>query len=140
MNNAEWDKVVEWVNARYQKGWKSEHDVAYFDDLHDFDISDVWSALFTIYDKGSDFAPTGSRLKAAAIEERRASALRDRYDTVSLPEPVTRPIGSWLEKWYPEETVSWTEHIRRVHKTKGPCGSRMCDIHAADYAKQKENA
>ena len=143
MNNTEWTEIVAWVEARYPKAWAAEQNVAYFDDLNGFDISDVWSALFTLYDRGSDFAPTGSKLKAAAMDERRASALRDRYDTVALPEPVTRPIGSWLEKWYPDETVTWTEHIRRVHADGYPCQSRLCDIHneaLLSASRTKENA
>jgi len=50
-------------------------------------------------------------------------------------------VSSWLTKWYPEETVTWTEHIRRVHADGYPCQSRLCDIHNEDLlAKQKENA
>ena len=138
MTNEEWTEIVAWVEARYPKAWAAEQNVAYYDDLHGFDISDVWSALLTVYDRGSDFAPTGSKLKAAAIVERRASALRDRYDSVALPEPTPDelPADGWIARRYPGEQVDGTEHVRRWHTEKGPCGSKFCDIHS----QQKENA
>ena len=142
MNADQWEEIVEWVEERFpDTQWLPEQVTVYYQDLKDFDVSDVWSGLFTLYDKGRDFAPNGSQLKAAAGDERKASALRDRYDNPALPEPVTevrKPVGSWLEKWYPDETVSWTEHIRRVHAKGKPCKSRLCDIHNPALANKEE--
>ena len=138
MNPEEWDKVVDWVNARFPKGWGPEQDVAYYEDLEEFDASDVWSAVFTLYDRGTEFAPKGSTIRAAAIDERRASALRERYDNPGLPEPVEKEqdVPGWFGHLYPGETVDGAEHVRRWHRKLGPCGSRYCDIHP--LAKQEE--
>ena len=138
MTPNEWVEIVEWVDARWPNQWKPEQDVAYYHDVKDFDATDVWSALFAENQRGIDFAPKGSRLVAGANESRRAAAIADRYDTVALPEPVRKPIGSWLEKWYPNEQVSWTEHIRRVHAKGKPCKSRLCDIHNQALANKEE--
>jgi len=139
MTNEEFDEIVEWVTSRFAKGWNAEQVVAYFEDLGRFDASDVWTGLFGYYEEGTAFPPTGSQLVSRARQSRRAAAVEDRYDRPALPEPVTMPVDSWLTKWYPEETVTWTEHIRRVHADGYPCQSRLCDIHNEELlAKQKE--
>ena len=135
MNNEEWDEIVAWVNSRYPNGWKAEQNVAYYDDLARFDISDVWSALFTVYGRGLGFPPNGSQIMAQIAIDVKGKAEQARYDRPALPEPVTMPVDSWLTKWYPDETVSWTEHIRLVHATRR-CESRFCDIHS----QEKENS
>jgi len=141
MTNEEWTEIVAWVEARYPKAWAAEQNVAYFEDLEQFDASDVWTGLFGYYEEGTAFPPTGSQLVSRARTSRRQAAVEDRYDQPALPEPVLKPVSSWLTKWYPEETVTWTEHIRRVHADGYPCQSRLCDIHNEDLlAKQKENA
>ena len=141
MTPTEWAEIVAWVEARYPKAWAAEQNVAYFEDLEQFDASDVWTGILGFYETGSAFPPTGSQLVSRARESRRESAVEDRYDRPALPEPVVMPVDSWLTKWYPEETVTWTEHIRRVHADGYPCQSRLCDIHNEELlAKQKENA
>ena len=135
MTPIEWAEIVAWVEARYPKAWAAEQNVAYFEDLEQFDASDVWTGILGFYETGSAFPPTGSQLVSRARESRRESAVEDRYDRPALPEPVVMPVDSWLTKWYPEETVTWGEHIRRVHATKR-CESKFCDIHS----QQKENA
>ena len=136
MTNEEWTEIVAWVEARYPKAWAAEQNVAYYEDLNAFDASDVWTGLLNYYEEGTAFPPTGSQLVSRARQSRKAAAVEDRYDRPPLPEPVTMPVDSWLTKWYPEETVSWTEHIRRVHADGYPCESRLCDIHS----QQKENS
>ena len=131
MTVEEWDEIVKWVDDRWPNQWHPEQQVAYYDDLAAFDASDVWTALFAENQKGIDFAPKGSRLIAGANESCRQTALNDRYDSVALPVPVEEPrtYESHLDKWYPGETVSWTEHIRRLHADGYPCQSHLCDIH-----------
>ena len=117
---------MEWVNARFTKPWRAEQAVAYLDDLAEFDTTDVWSALYHLYSQGIEFAPTGSKLKARALTERRQSALEDRYDNPALPVPVRE--SGWLVNDDGERETG-LEHIRRVHAAKGPCGNPRCDIH-----------
>ena len=141
MTPSEWVEIVEWVDARWPNQWKPEQDVAYYHDLKDFDASDVWTGLIDEYNRGIDFAPKGSRLVAGAIKSRKQTALDDRYDTVALPVPVVeepRTYESHLDKWYPDEQVSWSEHVRRLHAKGRPCNSRLCDIHNEALAKQEE--
>ena len=133
MTPTEWDEIVSWIEARWTKGWHAEQAVAFFYDLNDFDASDVWTGLHDYYNQGEAFPPTGSQLKARALDARRQSAIQDRYDTVALPEPVTDNTG-WIARLYPGETVTAVEHIRRVHRQRGPCGSRFCDIHQQEDA------
>ena len=135
MNNTEWTEIVAWIEARYPKAWKAEQVIAFYEDLEQFDASDVWTGVYGFYSEGSAFPPTGAQLASRARESRRDAAVEDRYDRPALPEPVTMPVDSWLTKWYPGETVTWGEHIRRVHKTRR-CESRFCDIHS----QEKENA
>ena len=144
MTNEEWTEVVAWVEARYPKAWAAEQNVAYFEDLGSFDASDVWTGILGFYETGSAFPPTGSQLVSRARVSRKAAAVEDRYDRVALPEPDPEPTQSkdgYLADKYPDEQVSWTEHIRRVHADGYPCQSRLCDIHNEELlAKQKENA
>lgn len=130
MTPVEWAEIVAWIEARYPKAWSAEQNVAYFEDLGSFDASDVWTGVYGYYSEGTAFPPTGSQLVSRARVSRREAAIEDRYDHAALPEPVVMPVSSWLTKWYPEESVSWGEHIRRVHATKR-CESRFCDIHLA---------
>ena len=128
MTGDEWGELAAWIDTRWPNQWHAEQAVAYYHDLDEFDASDVWAGLYHLYNQGLRFAPNGSQLKAATISERRQAALEDRYDSVALPEPVETETGR-IGRLYPGETVDASEHIRRVHESKGPCGSRFCDIH-----------
>ena len=130
MTPEEWVEIVDWVQQRWPNGWHDEQDVAYYDDLKRFDASDVWVAVFAIYSKGLAFPPNGSMIMAKVLDKTKDRAEQARYDTPALPAAVGGlPVGGWLDKWYPGERVSWSEHIVRVHASKGPCGSRFCDMH-----------
>ena len=134
MKPSEWDEVVDWVDNRWPNSWRPEQALAYLDDIKDYDASDVWGGLFAYYNTGQAFPPTGSQLVARARDERRATAIQDRYDQPALPEPVeVKPVESWLNKWYPTEDVSWTEHVRRNHRRRDQsCTNRFCDVHQKD--------
>ena len=132
MTPIEWADIVEWMDERFPKSWKKEQEEAYYLDVFGMDASDVWSAIFNIYESGMTFAPNGSQIVAKVIALRRDRAEQARYQTPSLPSPKTEemPVGGWLGKWYPDEDVSWEEHIRRVHQKGRPCKSSLCDIHS----------
>lgn len=129
MTPDEWQAIVEWIDQRFTKGWHPEQAVAYYEDLERFDASDVWSALYYLYDQGRDFPPTGSKLRARTLTELQMAAERDRYDHVALPEPAV-PGDGFFATLYPGERVSGMEHIRRWHAKHQPnCTNPACDIH-----------
>jgi len=129
MDAAEWAEMVEWVEARFpDSAWHPEQAVAYFYDLQDRDASDVWAGLFHIYEQGSSFAPTGSQLLAATIEQVKLQARQDVYR--ALPESRGRSV-TWEEYTklrFGESLTAW-EVIRRVHGEQTDCTNPACDIH-----------
>ena len=134
MNGGEWSDIVSWVNDRWtgKAGWAPEQAIAYFDDLEQFAIEDVWSAMFTLYNRGLEFAPNGSMITAAATDARRAAAEQERY--LRLPEPVEEvAAGGWLgfiDRKY-GEPLTPTTALERLHADRTDCRNPHCDIHAA---------
>ena len=130
MTGDQWTEVMDWVKVRFPTNeWHPEQAVAYFDDLAQFDATDVWAGLIAIYEQGSAFAPTGSQLVAAAKTERRKAAEADRYR--ALPEPKGVPYRSaenWVTKRFGVE-LSTMDAIRRIHAEQKSCGNPSCDMH-----------
>ena len=130
MTPTEWDEIVDWIDQRWPNSWRPEQALAYLEDVSEFDASDVWGGVYAYYGKGVAFPPNGSQLVAAAREERRQAAVADRYDQPALPEPVEKVVESYLNKWYPNDKVTWTEHVRRNHRKRHQdCTNRFCDVH-----------
>ena len=129
MNSAEWNEVVEWVETRYTKAWPLEMAAAYHRDLQQFDATYVWDALVGYYERGSTFPPTGSQLYAGAAQARRAAAESAKM-APALPAGEQHSPSLWLERLYPDEHVSWAEHLVRVHIGRNPdgCQSPLCDV------------
>lgn len=129
MTITEWAEIYEWVADRFPRGgWTSDQGAAYFKDLERFDTSDVWAALFKLYEAGSEFAPAGGTLLAATLEAQRQQAHRDR---LSLPEPSTRDSMSWVaysQKAY-GEVIPIGEAIIRAHAAMPPCRFKTCEVH-----------
>lgn len=129
MEAGEWAEVVEWVEARFpDSAWKPEQAVAYFYDLNTHDASDVWAGLFHIYEKGSSYAPTGSQILAATIEQVKQQARQDVYR--ALPEERGHGITwqDYTKLRFGEELSAW-EVIKRVHKERSDCTNAACDVH-----------
>ena len=126
MNASEGADVCEWVDDRWTKGWPPEAQVAYFHDLRDFDPSDVWAAVMHLYEQGTDFAPTGSKLLATCIVERRATARPDRQ---ALPVPEPEPVfqSDYAQRRF-GESMTGMELVARIHAEK-PCQQTDCDMH-----------
>lgn len=125
---AEWEELVEWVNLRWpDRPWKAEQAVAYFYDLQKMDATDVWSALYALYEAGRAFAPTGSELLARSREEARRRARDAAMDRPELPagEPTTWDNYSMnrfgrilrpqevIEQLYRERTEEHDEQMER---------------------------
>lgn len=129
MTPDQFDELVDWVDARWPaKPWHPEQAVAYFDDLARFDPTDVWAAMYGLYEKGMAFAPNGSQIVQAAIAEQRLSK---RPDLQALPAPDRRDPTSW-DKFSERrfgEVVSGSEAIRRIHAQQKTCGSTRCEVH-----------
>ncbi len=127
----EWDELIEWVDVRFpDKPWHGEQAVAYYTDMRDrFDMSDVWTAVFAMNEKGQRFAPNGSQLIAATIEVARRSAVEDLYRK-ELP-VESEAVSTW--EHYTQrrfgERLSWVDAIARIHAGLTTCKTRSCDIH-----------
>lgn len=136
VTNEEWIELVEWVNTRYpDRPWRAEQAVAYFYDLEEMSIGDVWSGLFALYEAGRAFAPTGSELLAATREAARRAAREEHYRTGgrALPEEAYDPKAevTWAEfstRRFGEELTPG-EVIARMHASRTDCRSTTCDIH-----------
>jgi hypothetical protein len=97
MTGEEWADIVEWVDVRYPKSWRAEQAVAYFHDLKRFDPSDVWTVVLREYERGRDFAPSGSVLLAGCLDERSRTAREEMYRK-ELPEvPRSEKLFSLAE-------------------------------------------
>jgi len=130
MTPDEWGEIVEWVGARFPNNpWVADTAVAYFYDLEQFDVSDVWSGLHYLYEKGQAFAPTGSQLLYTTRKIRRKGAFTELLEPKALP-PVESGVWSvWAKKRFGED-LTGTELIERIHKESTKCNSKSCPYHA----------
>ncbi len=133
MNSAHWGKIVDFVAERYPDSqWTAEDVIVIFEDLKDFDASDVWSAINYYHEEGREFPPNASLLLSRAIDERQRTARQEMYRGapekrgIPLPEPI-----DWSE--YAQrrfgERLSWVDAIARIHAGLTTCKTRSCDIH-----------
>ncbi len=128
-----WAELVDWIEVRFpSKGWHAEQAIAYFDDMRKrFDMTDVWTAVFAMNEKGQRFAPNGSELIAATIQVVHHGAVDDLYrrppgDAKPLPESVE--WSDYVVRRFGEK-LSWSDAIIRIHREMRPCGTKTCDIH-----------
>ena len=138
-----WSELVEWIEKRFpNKGWHAEQAVAYFNDMRDrFDMTDVWTAVLGMNEKGQRFAPNGSQLIAATIEVVHRDAVDDLYrrtpgDAKPLPESERVEWSDYAVRRFGEK-LDWNEAIARIHSEMRPCNTKTCEIH---YGKQKVGA
>lgn len=132
MNAADWDDIVDFVAKRYPDSQYTAEDViVMFEDLKDFDASDVWSAVFHLHEQGREFPPNASVLLARAIDERQKTAREDMYrgtpEERGKPLPKPEPIN-WIVKRFGEQ-LSGLDVIARLHAQSRPCNTKTCDIH-----------
>lgn len=102
MSPEEWQEIVEETEKRWPDDWTPEQAVAYYQDLKDFDVIDVWAAWHKLNATGLYKAPQGSMLLSGTIQERRESAQRDRWNRPKL-EPGE------------EQTITWTIYSTEVY-------------------------
>jgi len=128
MTGDEWMEIVDWVNARFPHSpWHPEQAVAYFQDLNEYDPTDVWQALHGWYAQGQTYAPGGSVLVAAVRTLRRRNALDEQMR--QLPEDVGEVIrwSDYAERRFGER-LSWSEAIPRIHAER--CRDESCGCRA----------
>ena len=141
MNSREWAEIVEWIETRYTKPWPLEMAAAYYRDLQQFDATFVWDALDAYYGRGQVFPPNGSQLYAGAAQARRAAAESVKMNP-KLPAGEVHSPSRWLERLYPGESVTWAEHLVRVHVGRYPdgCQSPLCDVCSPQVAESGSDA
>ena len=70
------------------------------------------------------------RAVRTSVAEAQARNLRNADSLLPLPDGIigkaTEPL---LERLYPDEDVSWDEHVRRLHTARVDCRSTTCDLH-----------
>ncbi len=134
MNADQWDEIVGWLAKRYPDSQYTAEDViVIFEDLHDFDPSDVWSAIFWFHEQGRSFPPNASMLLSRAIEERQKTAREEMYRAPEergkpLPEPEPIEWSTYTMKHFGEDLTP-TEVVARIHADMRPCNTKTCDIH-----------
>ncbi|KKM70962.1 hypothetical protein LCGC14_1435560 [marine sediment metagenome] len=125
----DWDELVEWLDKRFpNRSWRPEQAIAYYADMRErFDMSDVWTSVFAMYEKGQTFAPNGSQLIADTIRVVRHAAVDELYR--GLPETAGErpPVEGWIKKRF-GVNMTGTELIARIHKERGPCKTKTCDV------------
>ncbi len=134
MNADQWDEIVGWYADRYPDSQYTAEDViVIFEDLKDFDISDVKLAVKWFHEKGSGFPPNASMLLSRAIEERQKTAREEMYRAPEergkpLPEPEPIEWSDYAVKRFGEE-MSFTDVVARIHREMRPCNTKTCDVH-----------
>lgn len=134
MNADQWGEICDWLADRYPDSQYTAEDViVIFEDLKDFDPSDVWSAIFWFHEQGRQFPPNASLLLSRAIEERQKTAREEMYRAPEkrgkpLPEPELIEWSDYVQKRF-EENLTWNEAIARIHAQMRPCNTKTCDIH-----------
>ncbi len=134
MNAVQWGEIVGWLADRYPDSQYTAEDViVIFQDLKDFDPSDVWSAIFWFHEQGRDFPPNASMLLSRAIEERQKTAREEMYRAPEergkpLPKPEPIEWAAYTMKHFGEELTP-TEVVARKHAAMRPCNTSTCDIH-----------
>lgn len=122
MTNNEWLEIIEWVDARFNRGWTPDQAVAYFDDLHSHQAEDVWDALYRLYDRGLEFPPNGSQMRKEVSEVVRGRMERAKWDAQGLPVPTKEPMtyAAWHERLgLPER---WQDAVTEAHRRIHPSG------------------
>ena len=128
MTADEWGEIVDWLAERYPDSQYTAEDViVIFTDLKDFDPSDVWSAVYWFHEQGREFPPNASMLLSRTLDERLRSARADMYR--GLPESAGErpPVEGWIKKRF-GVNMTGTELIARIHKERGPCKTKTCDV------------
>jgi hypothetical protein len=135
MNASDWDDIVGFVSKRYPDNqYTCEDTIVMFEDLKDFDASDVWSAMNHYHEEGHSFPPNASLLLSRAIDERHKSAREDMYrgtpEARGKPLPQPEPIewSEYVVKRFGEK-LSWNDAIARIHAQMRPCNTKTCDLH-----------
>ena len=129
MTADEWGEIVDWLAERYPDSQYTAEDViVIFTDLKDFDPSDVWSAVYWFHEQGREFPPNASMLLSRTLDERLRSARADMYR--GLPESVGErpPTEGWIKKRF-GVNMTGTKLIARIHRERGPCKTKTCEIH-----------
>ncbi len=131
MNQKDWMEIVLWVDDMFTKGWTPEQATSWYSDkrtgLKEFNSSDVWAAVYHLYESGRDFPPNGSTLLARCITERHTSARADMYRGLPEPRGKPDPMG-WIVKRF-GETLSGMEVVERIHASMRPCANKDCQLH-----------
>ena len=120
MNADQWGELVDWLAKRYPDSQYTAEDViVIFDDLKDFDVSDVTAAVEWHHEQGRGFPPNASMLLSRAIDERHRSARDDMYR--GTPEERGKPIewSDYAERRFGEQ-LNWSDAIARIHAQQRP--------------------
>jgi len=97
-------------------------------------------------ERGNRWLPSPSDVASSVAEAHRAAV---RYDQSALPTgDVEKAVAPFLENLYPGETVSWDEHIAKLHAALGWCdrarhadhrpGHRACHSSTCDTHRTAE--
>ena len=138
MNADQWIEIVEWVGDRFPNDpWNADTATAYFYDLEQFDVSDVWSGVFYLYEEGQSFAPNGSQMLHATRKLRRRSAFTELLEPRALPISSSGIWSVWAEKRFGEKLTA-IEMIERLHRESTKCNSKSCPFHAKESVGQSQ--
>ena len=135
MNASDWDDIVGFVAKRYpDTQYTAEDTIVMFEDLKDFDASDVRSAMKHYHEEGRQFPPNASLLLSRSIEGRQKTEREEMYRGTPegrgkpLPEPEPIDWSEYAQKRFGEK-LSWDDAIARIHSEMRPCNTKTCDIH-----------
>ena len=132
MTPGEWNDLLVETEKRWPNQWTPSQAVAYYQDVREFEPTDVWSAWHALNDSGREFPPNGSLLRSRAIDERQASARRELWDRPQL----VNPDGTVTWQTYAMKTygkpLGLGDAVRIEHSRLQACRSPLCDIHAKE--------
>lgn len=125
----DFDEMIGWIEIRWPNlRWTSVTVAALFEDLQQFDGSDVWAAIHRLYEKGTDFAPTPSVIIATCLEERRLTAERERANAWPALNPGRSTWPEYARRIYGTELSLWAA-AEEEHRRLEDCNIQTCKIH-----------
>ena len=132
MTTEEWIEIVGWVNDRFTPGWTVDKATAYGQDLKDYNAEDTWDAVYRLYDRGLEYPPNGSQLKAETTEVVRQRLERAKWEVQGLPPPDQREDLTWAT-WreligYSSMTLEQAAEKRHAELYPKGCPFMPCEV------------
>ena len=116
-------EMVEWINDRFTPGWTPDRAAAYAKDLKAYKPEDIWDAIYRLYDRGLEYAPTGSQVKKEVTVVVKDRMMRARQEAQGLPAMSNTDMGwrAWRAR-LGYSGMTFQQAIEKRHQELWPNG------------------